>query len=448
MQRRLLVQSLCAATIPAFFPGASRARNRYAPYRGQKLRISIPRHHHYDAATKLFPTFTSETGIQVEFEQLPIAEMKKRQLEEMAKPQCDFDLVSYVVMWKGEYVKKRLIRDIEPYLNNRQLTPEDFDLPDIIAGFRENIGLVGGWKGYLAGGAAKLYGLPYGAETSVLAYRHDIFEKFNLKPPESYFQLEQLLPLLREKTAMGSLASRGKEGHQCVHAWLLHLNPLNGGVFENNWQPRLHDSAGVRAANLLKKIIDTGPPNALAAGQTEMLNAFLQGQASMYLDSTLIFGAVRDEKISKINGKVSYVRHPRGARYASQTGGLGLAIPAQSKNPDSAFLLMQWLTAKQQDKSVCHLGGVPHRLSTLADPDLGRKYPEFQMLLRSIGDANPNWRPIIPEWDTINTDILGKSIHEVISGKQPAETALAQAAKAVADLMRREGYLTTPPPVR
>ncbi|CAN7304566.1 ABC transporter substrate-binding protein [Acidovorax sp. LjRoot117] len=441
-RRALLIRSACAAAVPAAFVPSLRAADIYARYRGQKVVLSLPKHHHYDAAIKLFPQFTQETGILVEFEQLPIAEMKKKQLVEMAKGQGGYDLISYVVMWKGEYVKKNFIREIEPFLKNPQLALGDFDLPDVIPSFLENIGLVGGWKGYLAGGAAKLYGLPYGAETSVLAYRSDIFDKLNLKAPTSYFELEQMLPVLHDKAGMGALASRGKEGHQCVHAWLLHLNPLNGGIFENSWLPRFNDAAGVRAAQLLKKIIDTGPAGALNFGQSEMINAFLQGESAMYLDSTLIFGAVRDPKLSKVNGKVAFARHPRGSRYASQTGGLGLAIPTNARNADSAFLLMQWLTAKNQDKAVCHLGGMPHRMSTLADESLGRKYPEFQMLSRSIGDANPNWRPIIAQWDEINTDVLGKSIHDVIAGRQPAEAALNDAAQAVKKIMQREGYIT------
>jgi multiple sugar transport system substrate-binding protein len=58
----------------------------------------------------------------------------------------------------------------------------------------ENIGLVGGPKGYLAGPGAKLYGLPYGAETSVLAYRRDMFAKLNLKAPETYADWKSCCP--------------------------------------------------------------------------------------------------------------------------------------------------------------------------------------------------------------------------------------------------------------
>ncbi|MES2947123.1 MAG: extracellular solute-binding protein [Pseudomonadota bacterium] len=441
MERRLLLQSLAAGASAALVSPWVFAQDRYTRYRGQTVRISIPMHPHFDAMQKLLPAFTRETGIKVQVEQLPMAEMKKKQLLEMAKPQCDFDLVAYVVMWKGEYVRKQFVSDLAPFFDDAKLADPQFDMADIVPGYRENIGLVGGWKGYLAGPDAKLYGLPYGAETSVLAYRKDIFEKHKLTPPASYIELERLLPVLREKTGEGALTSRGKAGHQCVHAWLLHLNPLNGKIFENNWTTRLNDRAGVRALKILKTIVDTGPAGSAEFGQVEMMDAFLQGRSAMYLDSTVIFGAVRDPAKSKIGGKVGYARHPGGGKHSAQSGGLGLAIPKTAQNANAGFLLMQWLTAKEQDKAVSRLGGSPQRLSTLADAGLLRQFPEFEVLRYFIRDADPDWRPIIPEWDEINTEVLGIAVHNALTGKTTSEFALNEAAQKVTAIMQRGNYL-------
>jgi multiple sugar transport system substrate-binding protein len=207
--------------------------------------MSIPAHPHYDAMVKLLPEFTRQTGIKVEVDRLAVPRMKDKQLLEMAKPQGDYDLVCYVVMWKGEYVKKGLVRELEPFLKNAALADPDYDFKDLVPRYVENMGLVGGPKGYLAGPGAKLYGLPYGAETSILAYRRDLFAKHNLQPPQTYDELEKLLPVVREKTGIGALTSRGQAGHQCVHAWLLHLNPMVGYVFDVLWLARFNDAVVV-----------------------------------------------------------------------------------------------------------------------------------------------------------------------------------------------------------
>ena len=442
MNRRDLLTRCTIAVYGASLPIAkAHAQNRFAPFRGQMLNISIPIHPHYDAMIKLLPQFTEQTGIRVEIDRQPIPKMKERQLGELSKPQGIYDLVCYVVMWKGEYVKKKLIREIEPYFRNAALVDPAFDLQDIAATYLENIGLVGGWRGYLNGPTAKLYGLPYGAETSILAYRKDIFERLKLSVPTSYYQLEQLLPEIRDKSGLGALSSRAQSGHQCVHAWLLHLNPMGGKVFDVNWAPRFNDRAGARALKFLQLVINTGPAGVVEFGQSEMTQAFLQGETAMYLDSTVVFGSVRDPLRSKVDGKVGYARHPKATAHASQSGGLGLAIPTNARNADSAFLLMQWLTSKEQDRAVCRLGGGPTRTSTLMDEALARQFPEYLTMRLQLRDADPDWRPIIPEWDEINTQVLGVAINRTLRGQTTAEEALNGIVPRVTEIMRRGGYL-------
>jgi len=441
MQRRDFVKAAGITVFGAGLPvSGAIAQNRYAKYAGQTVTFSIPAHPHYDAMMKILPAFTKETGIKVEVDKLAMGRMKEKQLLEMAKPQGDFDLGAYVVMWKGEYVAKNLIHPLEPFFKNAALADPAYDLKDIVPIYLENLGLVGGPKGYLAGPGAQLYGLPYGAETSVLAYRRDIFAKHNLQPPSNYEEFAKLLRLLKDKEGIGALASRGQAGHQCVHAWLLHLNPLGGSIFDANWRVRFNDEIGVKALKFLQDVVATGPAGIPAYGQGESNTAFLQGQAAMYLDSTSLAGLVNDPAKSKIVGKVSWALHPMGTRRASQSGGLGLAIPKNEKNADASFLLMQWLTSKAQDKACTQAGGAPVRNSTLADAELVRQYPEFITFKEALKSSNPDWRPIIPVWDKINVQALGVGISEALTGKKSAETALNDLVAPVTQIMREAGY--------
>lgn len=442
MQRRDLIKAAGFSVFGAGLPfSGAQAQSRYAKYAGQTVTFSVPAHPHYDAMMKVLPEFTKETGIKVEVDKLAMGRMKEKQLLEMAKPQGDFDLGCYVVMWKTEYVTKKLIQPLQPFFDNPALADPAYDMKDVVPIYLENLGMVGGPKGYLAGPGAKLYGLPYGAETSVLAYRRDIFAKHNLKPPETYDDFSKLLRVIKDKEGIGALASRGQAGHQCVHAWLLHLNPLGGAVFDEKWRPRFADETGIAALKFLQEVVATGPAGIAGYGQGESNTAFLQGQAAMYLDSTSIAGLVNDPAKSQIAGKVSYALHPRGVRRSSQSGGLGLAIPRNAKNADAAFLLMQWLTSKAQDKAVTRAGGAPMRNSTLADADLVRQYPEFITFREALKHSNPDWRPIISVWDRINVQALGVGISEALTGRKTAEAALKDIVPAVEKIMRHEGLL-------
>lgn len=441
MNRKEALQTLAFSVFGAGLPVASSwAQDRSGKFRGQTITINIPAHPHYDAMLKILPIFTQETGIKVEVDRQPMLHMKPKQIQSMSKGQGDLDLICYVVMWKSEYVKKNFLHELAPFLTDNTLADPQFDIKDIVPGYLSNIGLVGGPKGYLPGAGAKLYGLPYGAETSILAYRRDIFAKHQLQPPQTYQALQKLLPILAEKEKIGALTSRGQMGHQCVHAFLLHLNPMGGKVFDAQWKPAFQKEAGIKALEFYKEVVDTGPADIPRFSNIEMANAFLQGNAAMYLDSTAIFGAVSNYSTSRVEGKVSYVIHPKGVRHSSQSGGFGLAIPRNARNPQAAFLLMQWLTSKTQDKAVCRVGGNPTRLSTLSDNAMVRQFPEYITLRDQLKFADPDWRPIIPEWDEINTRLLGVAVHEAITGKKSPAKALQDIVPRVSELMKNAGY--------
>ena len=443
MERREFVKAVGATMLGASLPFSARGQNRYAKYRGQTIVVNYPAHPHYDQAEKLFSEFTAETGIKIERDKLQYLRMKDRQVLEMGKPGGgDYDVISYVVMWKTEYVAKNLIEDLTPYLANQALVDPAWDREDIIKGYWENIALVGGPKGYLPGPGAKPYGVPFGAETSVLGYRADLLQKHGLKPPATYDELLAACRLMKDKEKIGGLTSRGQTGHQVTAAWLMHLSPFGGKVFDDKWHAAFNRPEGVRAAEFLREVVETGPAGIPAYGFGEMQNAFLQGQAAFYLDSLAIFGPAQDPAKSRIAGKVGYAVHPKAARYGGLTGGFGLAIPKNSKKKEAAFLFIQWVTSKSADKKIALLGGNANRWSTVADAELARKYPvETPVLREALKIADPDWRPLIPEWDHISQQVLGQALPAVITGKTPAKQALDGAVSPAEEVVRKAGLL-------
>ena len=425
----------------ALFAAAAATAGPYDPYRGTTLVVSFPNHPHYDAVDKVLPDFTRETGIKVEVDKLQYTKMRDKQLLEMAKPRGDYDLVAYVVFSKTDFVAKDLIEPLAPYFLNPALADPDYDADDLIDVYAENAGMVGGKKGYLPGPTAGLYGVPFGAETSVLAYRTDIFAKHNLKVPQTYTELLDVacrIPKL--EPGMGGLASRSQSGHQIIHAWLLHLAPLGGRIFDDHWNPIFHQAPGVQAAETLKKILECGPPGGAGQGFGGMKELFLQGKTAMFLDSTVVSGEVNDPAKSRIVGKVGWALHPTGVRRGSQTGGFGIAIPRNSQNKEAAFLLMQWLTNKATDKKIALAGGSPNRKSTFADADMQKRFPYFAVFGEALKHADADWRPLLPVWVGELKGMIGPKLSESIVGDAPIGPTLSELAERTRAVMQREGF--------
>ena len=414
----------------------------YDEYAGQTVVAMFPAHPHYDAVREVLPAFTEQTGIQVEVDQMEYLAMREKQTLELTKPEGDYDLIGYVVFSKADYVYADQIEPLARFFMDPKLADPGYDSADLIPGYMQNLGFAGGDRGYLAGQTGGQFGIPFGAETSVLAYRTDIFEKHGLTPPETYEEMLDLACRIPElEPGMAGIASRGQSGHQTSHAFLLHLNPYGGGIFDDEWNVTVDDEAGVKAAQALKTILDCGPEGGTSFGYAEAKNAFLSGQAAMFLDSTAVGGEVDDPDVSQVVGQVGFVPHPCAEECASQTGGFGLAIPGNAENKEAAFLLMQWLTSKEGDKLIALAGGNPSRLSTHQDPEVLAEFPHLEIFGEALADADPDWRPIIPPWGEINSE-LGTTLNKAMTGEMEIEEALSTVAERTRAIMEDAGYYT------
>lgn len=439
---RALINPLSGA-VAALAVSASMAwANPYEEYAGTTLVVNFPAHPHYNAVMKVLPEFTKETGIRVEVDQLQYLKMRERQTLELTKNKGDYDLIAYVVFSKADYVFADQLENLARFFMNPKLANPRYDAEDLIDGYVQNIGVAGGTKGYLPGKTGSLFGIPFGSETSVLAYRKDIFEKHGLKTPETYDELLDVtcrIPKLED--GMGGMASRAASGHQASHAFLLHLAPLGGRVFDDEWNPIINNDAGVAAANALKTIVDCGPEGSQTFGPAEAAASFSQGKSAMFMDSIAFAAGFEDPAKSKVAGKVGYALHPEGVRRGSQTGGFGIAIPRNAQNKEAAFLLMQWLTSKEGDLKVAMAGGNPSRFSTYQNAELNAKYPYSATFGEALKYADPDWRPIIPTWGKINADI-GTTMSKVLTEGLDPQQALDGVAERARAIMDEAGYYT------
>jgi multiple sugar transport system substrate-binding protein len=68
------------------------------------------------------------------------------------------------------------------------------------------------------------------------------------------------------------------------------------------------------------------------------------------------------------------------------------------------------------------------------------KFPEYTVIAKQLETANPDWRPLVPDWQTTCVPIIGTSLSEYATGQKTAKQALDEAAAKVKDVMTRAGY--------
>lgn len=427
------------ATVAAILCATASFANPYEKYEGTTLVVSWPALAHFSAAEALVDEFTEETGIEVEIDALQYLKLRDRQILEMSKPEGEYDIVSWVVMWKGEYVSKGLLTPLSQFFTSGSLVDPQYDIDDVAGAYLQNGGVVGGKKGYMPGVSGALYGIPFGAETSILAYRKDIFEEQGIDVPTTYDELTAAMTKLHD-AGIPALTSRGKTGHQVTAGWLLHLAPLGGKIFDDEWNPVVNSPEAVKAAEFMRHVAKTGPVGIETFGFGEAAAAFLQGDAAMHLDTLKIAAMSRNPSLSKIDGKVGYALHPVGTRCGSETGGFAMGIPANAPNREAAFLFIQYMTNKAGDQRMVELGGDPVRISTLENNTEG--FDDYPIVAEQLPCADPDWRPLIPEWNEINIDVLGQALTQVITTDDPIQPIMDKANEDLRAIMEREGYYT------
>jgi len=416
------------------------AKPPYDKYAGTTIVMMWPNHFQYQVAKQLVPDFEKETGIKVELDMLEMYRVREVGALELSKPVGDYDGVVYS-WWKTEFVKKDLLQELAPLLANLSLVDPEYDFEDFVPGYLIALGIAGGRKSYLDGLGSAMYGVPFGSETSILAYRKDLFEKYGLTVPDTYDELVDIATFFYEEVdGMVGLTIRGESGHQCGHSYLNFAGPFGAKVFDENWEPAFQKEESLEVLRYMKKFTDTGPPGIPSFTYGAMVNAFTQGKAALYLDSTAIPGISRDPAQSKIVGKVGFAIHPRHKTRSGETGGWGFGIPKNSQNKEAAWLFIQWLTNKENAKRLCLLGAAPWRMSTVMDPELQKKFPDYKVLVEAFKYADPDWRPMVPEWPEVEIEYLGVEINHVLTGKKSPEEAMNSIVEPVREIMEKAGY--------
>ena len=415
---------------------------------GSTIVVSWPSLSHFNKARGIVEEFSEATGINVELDFIEYQAMRDKQILELGKPegQGEYDVVAWVVFNKTDFVNKGYLTDISKMFTNAALTDPTYDREDLVAAYVNSGAVAGGRRGYLSGPTSAMYGVPFGAETSIMAYRADIFDEYGLQVPETYDELFEVAEFITENVPdMYGMTSRGQTGPNSTHAWLLHASPYGADIFDDQWNVTLDTPEALAATEALKRIVENSPPGVLNWGFGEQANAFLQGDSAIYVDALKIAAMSRDPEQSLVDGNVRYALHPVGpdGTCGSETGGFAMGIAENSDNKEAAFLFLQYMTSKEGDRKIVEAGGDPVRASTLANPEFQARFPEYPVILQQLECANENWRPLIPEWGEINAQIMGEQLGAYLNDEINAETALANAKSQTEDVMARAGYYTS-----
>ena len=267
-----------------------------------------------------------------------------------------------------------------------------------------------------------LYLVPYGGNVTVLLY-NKLFVKEAGYTPETIDSLEDIMKICeftKKRHGLGFMF-RGDTANNIVVDFLPILRSFGGWVVDENNRPTVNNAIFDDAFNFYIELIKTGR----AAKKDDLIAAIANKSAAVGIGWPGWYTPTNNSSMDYIalTGKRSLISH---AYNANIYGIWTLGVPENSPNKEYAVKLLKYLMDPERQKASVDLGGVPCRYSSLKDPEILAKFPQYDAVRKALEKGV--YRPVMEQW-TDFYKILGKHMNLAIQGQETVEEALFDAQR-------------------
>ena len=389
---------------------------------GTEIRFLMNKHPFTTYIEPKVAEFEKLTGIKVVIEAFPEDQYRnKRTIELNAGGKID----GYMIMPGQDdlhYWKAGWLQPLDAYVADPKLTDPAWDPKDFFASFAKASSVDG-----------KQIGIVINAETSLLAYRKDLFTKFKQKVPTTMKELEQVAKFFHGKEVddkkLVGITLRGK-GAAATSQWVDFLYTFGGSWTNAQGQSNFASAEDIAAFKFYGDLLRFyGPQGATMLHWAESTSMFMEGKAAMIYDANVFKALYENPKESKVAGKVGYAVIPAGpgGKKLPHVSNWSLSISKTStpERQKAAWLFIQWATNKENCLGAL-LSGVPSgRASSWKSKEYkaGDKQPDWTAAtMKSFDIGQGQWNPPVINVPEIR-DITGQVIVAAIEGKDVAEAA-------------------------
>jgi multiple sugar transport system substrate-binding protein len=381
--------------------------------------------------------FTAATGIEVDIEIVPLEQVLQKVTSDARDRLGAYDLYymdqSWTSLFAGDTVDPRALYD-----RKRDLALPDFDWDDF------SRPLVSGISTY----KDSLVGIPFDIPIFILMYRKDLLDKHRLAVPttmDAYMTAVRTLDEAERGNGIRGTTGQLKAGHYSLTCdWTMWLWAQGGSVFGKDGFFTGGDEDGRRGLDYMLELARHMPPEAKGWTWDGEAQSLREGKAAMAMSWGEIFPGL-DSPDSKVVGLMEAARPPAEAKlrpvdaagfqeipHIGHQGGSSICLSKHSKNPDAAWLFMQWICSKDvAARSATHgSGGAAVRNSTYRDPRVmaaakvgpgtTRHFPATEWTINNALGSEPK----LPAWVEIANHIIPNELGKLLAGTETPEQCM------------------------
>src|SRR6266436_438360 len=270
MTRRSFVRGAAGVAAPPLaVRGIGRAAaqpSRAKPFAGKTLNVFMFDHPYPRALKELLPQFTELTGIKVEMDTPGFLVYNQRADLELSTGSGAYDVMALTFIFSGKWIGAGWSSRLNDFLA-RDAAADSADF------------LSGAMAPMKSGG--DVFGLPFVAESTLMVYRRDVFERAGLKPPETFDELLAAAPKI-QTAEVKAYMGRGLGGFHWI--WPNYLFAYGGRFFADpprDMTPMLASAESVKSAEVFGRLYrEFSVPGVQSYAEPQSSGGMMEGRAA------------------------------------------------------------------------------------------------------------------------------------------------------------------------
>lgn len=348
-----------------------------------------------------------------------------------------FQVQNFVEFYAGGFLQPLIV--IDPKF---QLNPQVYTFDDTVF-----------WNpttGRCERESGTLMSVPINPNVPVLYYRADLYAQNHLQVPKTFDQLLDNAKALNAQPRIYGFVQRGDRGTLNV-GWdfLPYLYGFGGDILRNQKQGDftvvLNSPQGLAALQFYVKLAhEAGHPNPASVTQAEVIQHLVTGRAAQAMITVAGAAQMDDPEKSAVVGKIAYAEAPHAPGEKSVPplghwlGGIPHNLSAAEQKAALAFLA--WFQTQKAQMDYARAGSPPVRRDVLTS-GLANE-PHFRWMHALAASLQHARQPFFTKDAPALAAVFDLKLNQALAGELSPTVALNQAAHAMEDILKKDGYKT------
>ncbi|WP_223627230.1 extracellular solute-binding protein [Microbacterium sp. EST19A] len=382
-----------------------------------------------DGLRALAADYEDETGIAIEFVEVPYEQLATRIILAAQSGESTFDMAQVDGFTMPQVVAGKGLLDLDEFIAE----DDEYDYDDFPEGIK-NYAMQDGVS----------YGLPLSTEPYLQWYRSDLYDEVGIEPAATWDDLFDNADALKEAGHYGAVGVYGAAGS--AHHYNAVLVGLGGRLIdpETN-RPMLDTEVAATALDRYLDLLEYGPSGTASATIFDAVNSFSQLDVGQM--ATLASGwwsTINDPEETPNAG--NYKTAPPALQAVGDFEpsavlyGWVASISQASPHQQAAWDFLSWALSKDNAEAFIDAGAPPPaRISTTSNPEFLEKLPYLEAVGESVESGVPIDR--IPEMAQIIT-VLSQTLNSIATEQMTREEGLEKAQDQLLNILVQSGRYT------